>query len=607
MNHAKRTLTCFFLATLLGLFACDSSEDEQGNGILNFEDLPEASQGDQTASAAKVDEARKEIERVLSEIYDAEEIDLDQTDFGEADRLYQEAIAADPRNTEAQFGAAITHILALANNQEIQEVQDSLNVFMGDGDEESYKPIAITSLDLSRTAEAVPRLPLMSGKMALSGLEDPLTVSDLQKTIDEEIIPAIDYSLERLAIVEANPDFTFTLTPTMLGDEEEDPLEIDLGEAYILDAQLRLLKAVFQVATAYNFDFDDSGSYRIFEDGSTENILRQIVRLDKTDPDFLTLKSAAKMKGAKGLILEAITKMEQGLEAIRQETDDQEDDIISREVIDDMDGEIDLSEDDGDLPEFFRDIKTVDDALVKIREALEGTVEIEADYDGDEDTPRSTIVFNLGNFFDEPIQDFRKLLPYHEWHVELLGNRNFADELVFTDAEGNILEDSPSLVLPDPSFGGILSNISSTEQLLELFGIEEENLNEMDLLDELGIIYARDGGIVVTNSRSSDIEVVFSTYIDDQWVENQSVPVPAGTQNLDVVRSAFGKPISGDNGYDLVIAIAERRLFSDHSYINGNVYITVGEEEITVDKFAYWKHDDNPREPYESITSELPE
>ena len=72
--------------------------------------------------------------------------------------------------------------------------------------------------------------------MTQDAIEDPLKVSDIQKTIEEEILPAIDYALERLQIVEGDPDFTFELTPEMQGDEEEEPREIDLGEVYMIDA-----------------------------------------------------------------------------------------------------------------------------------------------------------------------------------------------------------------------------------------------------------------------------------------------------------------------------------------------------------------------------------
>ena len=598
MSRIKRVLSLSsVLALSVYVWGCDSGKDGgAGDNILSFEDLPETGEEDRAASQGKADEAQAEMERVLSGIYDADEIELEEIDFKEADRLYQEAIAADPRNTEAQFGAAIAHLLALSSNEVIQAVQDSVGAF---GDNEEFG-----LMGGGNGAEAVAKLPLIPAKMTLSALEDPLTVSNIQKAIDEEIIPAIDFALDRLAVVEGDLEFKFILTSEMQGDEEGEALEIDLGEAYMLDAQLRLTKATLLVATAYDFDFDENGSHEFLEDDSDENVLRHMVRLDKTS-SFMTLKSAGKMQNAKDEILTAIAKMEGGLAFIRQETDDQEDDIIRREDVTDLDAEMDFSGVDEDVPVFFREIRTTDDALRKAREILEGTVEIEADFDGDEGTPKAKVVFDVGKFFDEPVADLRQLLPYREWHPELLGNRNFADELVLTDAEGNVLGAVPPVVFPDPSLGGIFSNISTNQEVLDLFGIEAENLNEADLLYEVGILHYRDGGIIVTNNTSAAVEVIYTAFIGDEFTENHRVSVAAGTQELDVVRSEFGKAIGGDEFYSLSILMGGNQVFEDRDYIFGNIFVTVGAREIIIEEADHETFYDDPENPYVSRSISL--
>ena len=121
--------------------------------------MPEAGEQDRATAREKTAAAEEEMERVLSDIYDADEIDLDRIDFSEADRLYREAIAADPRNTEAQFGAALTHLLVLAINEDVRALQDSLNAYTGD-DEGSGK-LAIVAMDLAATAEIAAKSPLL--------------------------------------------------------------------------------------------------------------------------------------------------------------------------------------------------------------------------------------------------------------------------------------------------------------------------------------------------------------------------------------------------------------------------------------------------------------
>lgn len=585
LKPIKVTATALMGACIVGC----SSTDEGGNPV-GTGDQPDATQEEQEASRATSAEARTEIERVLtSGVHDADEIDLDQLNFGEADRLYQDAIATDPNNTEAQFGAALAHLLALSSDANVRAVQDSVDAFM-----EDEGPVA----------NKVALLPLIPAKMIQQALENPLTVSDLQATVNEEIIPAIDYALERLSIVEAAPEFVFTLTPEMIG-EDEDPVEIDLGDVYMLDAQLRLLKATLLVTTAYDFDFDFEGNYEWLEEyGSNENVLRHLIRMDKTGT-FMTLKSANSMQNAKAQILTAISKMEMGLESIRAETDDQDDDLITKEDIEDLDAEFDLSEEGDDTPLFFREIRSTNDVLSKAREALEGTVEIEADFDADEDTPKSVVVFDLGKFFDEPIADLRALLPYHTWHPELLGNRNFSDELVVTDASGVALGSSPAVLFPDPSYGGILSNISTNQQLLDLLGIDAEGVNDQDLLYEIGIVEYRDGGLIVTNTGGGGVEVVFSAYVGESFVENHTVSVAAGARAIDVVRSEFDLAVGGDEWLTYSVRRDSIEIFAEQLYMFGNIYLTISDDEVTIESADHQVYYDDPANPYGSRTVEI--
>ena len=594
MRTTKLAMSAFATALLsVALVGCESTDEGSNANPLDFGDLPDAGEQERAGSRASAAAARTEMERVLTDrVYDADEIDLDLMDFGEADRLYQEAIASDPKNTEAQFGAAIAHLLALSVNEDVRAVQDSVDAYMEDD-------------DMASAANKVARLPLIPAKMTLQALADPLTVSDLQATVNEEIIPAIDYALDRLTIVEGDSEFTFVLTPAMMGDEDEDPLEIDLGEAYMLDAQLRLLKGVLLVTTAYDFDFDMEGKYEWLEEyPSDENVLRHLVRFDKTGT-FMTLKSADSMRNAKAEILTAIGKMETGLETIRAETDDQDDDLIRREDIEDLDAEIDLSEEGDDTPLFFREIRSTDDLLSKAREALESTVEIEADFDGDEGTPKSTIVFDLGSFFDDPIEDLRALLPHHTWHLELLDNRDFSDELVVTDAAGVALGTSPPVLFPDPSFGGILSNVSTNQQLLDLFGIDAEGVNDQDLLYEIGLLDYRDGGLIVTNAGSGPVDVVYSGYVGDGFVEDHTVSVAAGAQGVDVVRSEFDLPVDGDEWLTYSVRRDGAEIFADQMYVFGNIYLTISETAVTMEKADHDVYYDDPANPYVSTTVEI--
>ena len=79
----------------------------------------------------------------------------------------------------------------------------------------------------------------------------------------------------------------------------------------------------------------------------------------------------------------------------------------------------------------------------------------------------------------------------------------------------------------------MFKSIRTNKELLNLFGIEDENHNQKDLLYEIGLISVRDGGIVITNEDTLSIEVIYFGYTGDEWIEN-SVTVPPSTRELDV-------------------------------------------------------------------------
>jgi hypothetical protein len=360
----------------------------------------------------------------------------------------------------------------LAQNADVQAVEDSLRAFMGEGGEEgAEKPLlGVGMAPNAKRIAMMPKIVYRMGKKALPAKRsrktaksagEIRTVRDLQRIIEETFIPAVDYALARLAVVEDDPDFQFIITPELQGDAEEDSLDLDLGEVYILDAQLRTLKAFLLVATAYNLDFDENGSYDFLqEEFSDAEILRQLMRVDQ-DSDFLTLRSSDGMLPAGLNVLSALEKLEASVAFIRAEEDDQRDDLIRQRDLEDLDAEIDLS-DQADVPDFLRDVDGIEQALSKLREVLSGPVDIDADFDGDGEEEILTV--NLSAFFYAPVQDLKKLLPYHKWIPENFENEEIYDDFALTDADGNNLSESdPPFVLPDPTFGGLLPDLTTNE------------------------------------------------------------------------------------------------------------------------------------------------
>ena len=261
------------------------------------------------ASRAKAEEARQVLSEGLGQGIQAEAPgDLRKLDVSEAHDLYREAAELDPSNSEAHFGLAVTEILMILQNDRVQEALDSLSFYLGE--EGACKP----ALGLVPNAHRIARSPLMVYGMARRlwpsarrGAAKPalLRVSDLQEVVEQEVIPALDRALEHLEKVEEDEVFRFYITPEMFGEEEGDSLELDLGEVYVLDAQVRLFRAWLLIATAYNLDFDDEGSYAFLRAESDSVLLAHLHRLDQS-PTFLTLRSGDKLPKAKEDILSLI-------------------------------------------------------------------------------------------------------------------------------------------------------------------------------------------------------------------------------------------------------------------------------------------------------------
>lgn len=91
--------------------------------------------------------------------------------------------------------------------------------------------------------------------LAKSLAEVPPSPSDVQKLIDNDILPVIDSAIPKLRVVEGK-GYEFTITPCMTGGAEEVNTILDDGEFYTLDAILSVLKSALNILTAYNFDFN---------------------------------------------------------------------------------------------------------------------------------------------------------------------------------------------------------------------------------------------------------------------------------------------------------------------------------------------------------------
>ncbi|RKY62518.1 MAG: hypothetical protein DRP95_01430 [Candidatus Latescibacterota bacterium] len=453
------------------------------SGCKLFGPEEEKSEVDPEASKAKTEEAGRALEDALGRIKPQAppQEALKELDLTYARDLYREAVELDPSNSRAHFGMAVTELLMLLQNERVQEVMDSLSYYLEKFPVGSPVDAAVRSpIAFYRMAKRA--WPPGSAKLAV------FKVSDVQKVVEEEVLPAIGRVLKHLEEVEKDPEFkiyvpTESLKPAVKGMAEGmkegefpplpppevpdvDSVEVDLGEVYVLDAQVRLFRALLLILTAYNLDFDYEGSYEFFNVESDSLKLAYLYYLDRNS-SFLTLRSEDNPSKAKDDILTALGKFEDAVAFIRSEDDPQEDDLIAKKDLEALDEEISPDE---ETPEFLRDVETIEDLISKVRKLVTEPIPVREDFDHDGEDEE--LLVNLSVWFDHPPKDLKALLPYHKWNPENFGNDNFFDDLVLTDAQLNPLGmGDPPFVLPDPSFGGIFPQFTSNEEFLSFFGL----------------------------------------------------------------------------------------------------------------------------------------
>ena len=400
-------------------------------------------------------------------------------DFGPARDSYEQALESDPWNLDANFGASLTGILSLMSDPDIQALADCLE---GSGAADSLGglldggigPLGKLQLHRAGTLRSSWR-PLL--KLADASMSCPPVVHELQGIVETKLIARVDYALEHLAVVESSPGFQYFLAPNMTG--QADSMEVDLGEVYLLDASLNIAKSLGLILIAYNLDFDQSGTYGFLEDSTAS--MRQLKYLLEDSPTFLTLRPGKKGL-AKQALLASLDKAEASLAFIRAETDDQGDDLIKSSLVASLDEAIVPGS--PDMPNFARNFDRPEDIIAELRTILSGPYTITEDFDDNEETPDQSITVNVSALFDAPIQDLRKLFPYHRWEpetewwapdtvwVEGYPIVSTKSPFYFTDASGNRLDmmtEGFLFVLPDYTFGGLFPGMTR-QRFEELIG-----------------------------------------------------------------------------------------------------------------------------------------
>ena len=372
-----------------------------------------------TAAAEKVTQANEIL--IPKIILLANGADPGTIDFSSATTLYQEALTLDPNNADAHFGAALTDILSLAGNTDIQ------NLF--DGNILSLPPEFLKSLTSS--SSGTPQLLSSFGKDMKGTILGSFTgriskalgkgaamqagpmPSYYQNIVETALLPKVISAIDHLSAVLQNTGYAFLVTPQMTGESET--FRIDATEIYLFKAFLQLVATEGSAMVAYNIDYNSQDSvavYQAWQSGSA----------------FLSFRTngSQRMKDTRTYFTGAASSIQAGLNYLMTEPPNPQTDIINYNP--------------ADQQEFQQVILSLD----TLKAVLAGPYTF----------PGAPTV-NFKNFFDDAIPNYKQMVPPYTVSVQRnLFTGQFEAVLTWTAASFN------AWIFPDPTMRGLFPGMT---------------------------------------------------------------------------------------------------------------------------------------------------
>lgn len=426
MNLHKTVYLCACVLALFLFFVLGCSDDNPTNsddGIDSTEIVE---------SIAISDSANDSLGVIMSGMVD----DIDPNDstfrpdditgFGELRSMYQRALNKWPDNEDAMFGLAFTNMMMFMSDDDFNTLYDE---YMDILDTTSYGPFGTISI-LPRIGtkqnRGAPGIPLAPSQMitvlpevtaldhaVISNAPGDPAISELQSTLETSLLPIVVVARGYLEQLVAIPDFSFVITPEMQGNDGADSIVVDRSDISMMLSVLYGAEAAMHVFFARNLDVP---SYDI----------HGAVISARQNSDFLTLKSggvgSGHMSTAKTRLLSAESQLRATITYLLAEVnDDQSNDLIKV-----YPGNVD------DLTEARDSIAYYAGMLTETR-SFEVIYNERYEYDGMSWTYTADTLnldVNLGQFFDDPLNDPKDMIPAYTITFDTLENyyMTFADE-----------------------------------------------------------------------------------------------------------------------------------------------------------------------------------
>ena len=377
-----------------------------------------------------------------------------QTDVSAAHGLFDAALKNNPHNKNAHLGIALTNIMMITQTDKMDTLFNKWQNILDNQEQTIAKKTSLTmnkSLSFSPNSSCLKEDQIIKTYLGVSktAYQEPIKLSEIQNLIEVELIPRLEESITHLEKIVDDSSYTFMVPPKMQGNLEEDTLELDLTEVHALKAGLHSLHALSQITIAYNIN------------APTNPNAEKIKSLLSQDSDFLTLrKGTDPMKTARSSILKGTEALSQGIDNMIKETDNQDDDIITKNDF---------------TPE------EIDSIEIGIEE-VETHLQEEENYliDLDNDGNNETMTINAKQIFEDPVQDLKKKLPAYTIEIIDTTVQVYNDDYEEETVTQKMLimkwkaDSYQNWTFPDPTINKALPNMTNNK-LKKLLEINEES------------------------------------------------------------------------------------------------------------------------------------
>lgn len=364
--------------------------------------------------------------------------DLDQINMSAANSLFKEALTLDETNAQAQFGAAFTEFVMVYKDPDFNALLKDIDSAFNQ--ENPLKKLLSPTLLPGGTAGM--KIPVDDAGSAVFtmmklAVKDPPLISRIQQVLRDKLLPRLEYAANLFAKLEANPSFKFVISGKMQGDPEMEAVALYPAEIYIMDAMMHILKFNVDAFLVYKFDIPNYN----------QSTLLAALNQNSTNFFYLAADGASRATMAKNDLNLVATKLLNGITSLETLSGSKADAVIKI----------------GNNGIKQNDLDTTKKYLNKFKDAITQTVTVHVK-DADSEGNNYDIQINLGNFFDNPVQNPKSAFipaytvePRGTDDIEFRFNATTYDEFVF----------------PDPTFGGLFPGMTNNV-LKRLLYIDEE-------------------------------------------------------------------------------------------------------------------------------------